>query len=178
MSAKPPVIRSTSLPGLGLFLIVIMAYMFASMAIGEKIAQINPQFETLPVFIGLGIFFALFLGHVFLSRLFITRNFHKAFKMLRRGENHKTAIPLFEQSFTFFQTHQWVDDARAITLLSPAAMSYREMCLVNIAYCYSHLGDKDKAKHYYEKTIELFPNSSIASSALKMIETFSNDNES
>ncbi|WP_144803871.1 tetratricopeptide repeat protein [Maribacter sp. MAR_2009_72] len=48
-------------------------------------------------------------------------------------------------------------------------MSYREMALANIGYCYSQIGDGKKAKEYYERTLKEFPGSGLAKSALNMM---------
>ncbi|PHQ61052.1 MAG: hypothetical protein COC08_06375 [Maribacter sp.] len=48
-------------------------------------------------------------------------------------------------------------------------MSYREMALANIGFCYSQIGDGIKSKEYYERTLKEFPESGLAKSALKMM---------
>ena len=43
------------------------------------------------------------------------------------------------------------------------------MALLNIAFCYSQKGNGSKAKEYYEKTLQQFPGSEMAKSALRML---------
>ena len=45
------------------------------------------------------------------------------------------------------------------------------MALVNIAFAYSQIGNGEKAKEYYLRTLDEFPESGMASSALRMIES-------
>ena len=84
-------------------------------------------------------------------------------------ENFKDAIPDFEKSYAFFKKYEWIDKYRFITLLSSSKMSYREMALANIGFCYSQIGDGIKSKEYYERTLKEFPESGLAKSALKMM---------
>jgi len=56
-------------------------------------------------------------------------------------------------------------------MMSPSAMSYREMALINIAFAYSQIGNGKRAKEYYERAQKEFPNSGMANAALKMIES-------
>ena len=55
--------------------------------------------------------------------------------------------------------------------MSASAMSYREMALCNIAFCYSQIGKGMKAIEYYQRVLKEFPNSGLAQSALRMIES-------
>jgi hypothetical protein len=54
--------------------------------------------------------------------------------------------------------------------MTPGAMSYREMALVNIAFCYVQIGDGVQARLSYEKCLERFPRSEIALSTLRMMD--------
>lgn len=72
------------------------------------------------------------------------------------------AIHRFEQSYTFFSEHPWIDRWRYAVLLSSNQCSYREMALVNIAFCYVQLGRREDALHYYQRALEQFPNSTLA----------------
>jgi hypothetical protein len=88
-----------------------------------------------------------------------------------RGRKWEAAIPHFESSYAFFSAHQWIDRFRSVILMSPSAASYREMALVNVAFCYSQLGHGTEAKSVYERALREFPGSPVASSALKLIES-------
>ena len=85
------------------------------------------------------------------------------------AEKFKDAIPDFEKSYAFFKKHEWIDKYRFITLLSSSKMSYQEMALANIGFCYSQIGDGIQSKKYYERTLKEFQESVLAKSALKMI---------
>ena len=43
------------------------------------------------------------------------------------------------------------------------------MALNNIAFCYGQLGDGEKAKEYYERTLNEFPDSGIARAGLRLL---------
>lgn len=117
-----------------------------------------------PPFYGLVTYLILSFG----LRTFIPHNHNKGMKYVKKNK-FAEAIPCFEKSYNFFKENNWVDKYRFITLLSSSAMSYREMSLTNIALCYEQLGDIFKAKEYYEKTLEEFPNSEIAKSGLNLL---------
>ena len=104
----------------------------------------------------------------FSLRNLIPRDHRKGIKK-NNAEKFKDAIPDFEKSYAFFKKNEWIDKYRFITLLSSSKMSYREMALANIGFCYSQIGDGIKSKEYYERTLKEFPESGLAKSALKMI---------
>lgn len=83
----------------------------------------------------------------------------------------KGAIDDFKASYTHFKEKEWIDQYRAVTLLSSSKLSYLEMALVNVAFCYGQIGDGENAKAYYEKALEEFPDSQIAQTALKMLDS-------
>lgn len=81
------------------------------------------------------------------------------------------AIREFEASYAFLSRYRWLDDYRCVFLMSPAAMTYREMALINIAFSYSQLGDGAKTVEYYRRTLNEFPENQMARAALSMIES-------
>ena len=87
-----------------------------------------------------------------------------------RANSFDKAIEEFGASYRFFERHPWLDRFRYITLFSSSRVGYREMALLNSAYCYARLGDDRKAREYYEKTLKQFPESEIAKSALQMFD--------
>ena len=101
-------------------------------------------------------------------RRVIAKNFRQGMKLVKQ-QQFSNAIPFFEKSVDFFNRNKWVDKFRSITLLSASKMTYKEMGLCNIAFCYSQIGDGQKAKEYYERTLNEFPNNILAITALKMI---------
>lgn len=100
---------------------------------------------------------------------------HKKGIQFTREQNFTEAIHHFKNSAEYFKKNSWLDRYRFITLLSSSNMSYREMALNNIAFCYSQIGDGKKSKEYYEKTLSEFPNSIIAKTALNFFEAAKNN---
>jgi len=111
----------------------------------------------------------LLLAYSYGTRYCIAHHHRQGIELARQRE-FAAAIPLFEQSLEFFDRHSWLDRWRWITLMSSAAASYREMDLVNIGYCYGQLGDSAKAREYYEQALARFPESGLASSALRKLD--------
>lgn len=85
-----------------------------------------------------------------------------------RNKKYDLAIDEYKKSYEFFQKYRWIDKYRALCLLSSSRISYSEMALANIAYCYGQIGEGTKSKEIYEQTLKEFPNSEIALAALKM----------
>ncbi len=98
--------------------------------------------------------------------------YHQQGMKLVKQQKFENAISLFIGSVDFFAKHQWIDKYRFLTLLSASKMTYKEMALCNIAFCYSQIGNGTKAKEYYEQTLKEFPKNGLAIAALKMINLF------
>ncbi|MCH7726751.1 MAG: tetratricopeptide repeat protein [Planctomycetes bacterium] len=113
---------------------------------------------------------AVYLIYSFGSRKLIPRA-HRRGMRLSQTQQFEDALRAHEESYEFFTRHSWLDLYRSITMMSPSAMSYREMALINIAFAYSQIGNGKKAKEYYQRAHEQFPDSGMASAALKMIES-------
>lgn len=113
---------------------------------------------------------AVYLVISFGLRRFIPRD-HRAGIALSRREMFAQALPCFERSYEFFTRHRWLDDWRFITLLSSSRISYREMALLNIAFCYGQTGEGKKSLEYYERVAREFLDSRIAEASLKMFES-------
>lgn len=103
----------------------------------------------------------------------IPRNHRKGIALYKAGK-YAQAIEEFKKSDSFFAEHAWIDKYRFLTLLSSSKSSYREMALLNIAFCYSQIGDGTISKEYYLKTLGLFPDSELAKTSLKMMESVQN----
>src|SRR5574343_93684 len=76
---------------------------------------------------------------------------HRQGMNLVKQQQFEMAIPLFENSVEFFTKNNWIDKYRFLTLLSSSKMTYKEMGLCNIAFCYSQTCNGQKAKEYYEQ---------------------------
>ncbi|GMV39058.1 MAG: hypothetical protein AMXMBFR64_07740 [Myxococcales bacterium] len=94
---------------------------------------------------------------------------HRAGIRLLRARRPEQAIGAFERSIAFFERHPWVDRHRALVLLSPSRMCYREMALVNIAFAWGQLGDGVRMKQTYERALAEYPDNPIAAAALQQI---------
>jgi hypothetical protein len=110
----------------------------------------------------------IYLVVSFLLRNIIARSHRKGISLTKRKEFEK-AIPCFQKSYDFFSRHPWLDTYRYILILSSSRISYREMALVNIAFCYSQINRGPEAKLFYERTLKEFLDSEIAKSSLNMI---------
>jgi tetratricopeptide (TPR) repeat protein len=116
--------------------------------------------------VGSGMYLAYSLG----SRSLLTRAHRKGVRLSRTGR-YSEAIHAYEESFRFFSRHPWLDRFRAIAMLSPAALSYREMALCNMAFCHAQLGQGAKAKDLYRAVLAEFPGNALAATSLLMIES-------
>jgi len=83
----------------------------------------------------------------------------------------KEAISQFENAYQFYSRHKWIDQGRFVLLIS-SNVSFREMALVNIAFCYSQIGNGNKSKEYYQRILAEFPDSSFAEVSLNAIKAF------
>ena len=118
----------------------------------------------------------IFVSAALFLRNTIARHHRKGMRLVRAGK-YKEAILEFEKSLEFFSKYSWVDKLRFITILSSSRITYKEMALVNIAFSYTQIGKGKLAKEYYEKALELFPDSQIAKSALNMILSVENSSK-
>jgi len=119
---------------------------------------------TDPFFFGALTYLILSFG----LRNLVTKDHRQGMKLVKKQE-FEMAIPQFEKSVAFFTKNNWIDKYRFLTLLSPSKMTYKEMGLCNIAFCYSQIGNGQKAKEYYEQTLKDFPKNGLAIAGLKMI---------
>jgi tetratricopeptide (TPR) repeat protein len=88
--------------------------------------------------------------------------------LIKEGK-FEEAIACFEKSYHFFSRNSWIDKYRYVTLFSASKMSYKEMALCNIAFCYSQVNEGLKAIEYYERTLQEFPENGLAKTGLKML---------
>lgn len=86
-----------------------------------------------------------------------------------KTEDFENAIPDFEKSFEYFKNNNWIDKYRFLVLLSSSRITYKEMALNNIAFCYGQIGHGEKSKEYYERTLSKFPDSILAKVGLRFL---------
>lgn len=103
----------------------------------------------------------------------IPHHHKKGISLCKRG-NYVQAVEEFKKSYHFFSRHLWIDRYRYLTMLSSSKVSYTEMALLNIAFCYAQLHDTELAIEYYQKTLERFPDSEMAQRLLNMISSVEN----
>ncbi len=113
----------------------------------------------------------LYVAYSLLSRRLIASDQRRGIRLVKRKEFEK-AISCFERSYDFFTRHPNLDRYRSIIMFSASLASYREMALVNIAFCYSQIGNGEKTKQYYRKALEIFPDSGIAQTGMNIVSAF------
>jgi len=138
-----------------------------------------PQLAVMAVLIGVYYFagarqFVMYGAFTYLALSFTLRNFvaakHTQGVALIKRSQFSNAIPMFEDSYELFSSHPWLDKYRYLFMLSSSAVSYREMALSNIAFCYVRDGDLIRGKEYYEKALAQFPGSELAINGLEFIQ--------
>jgi tetratricopeptide (TPR) repeat protein len=114
-----------------------------------------------------------YIGLSILLRNILAKD-HRDGLRLAKQENFTDAINKFEKSVDFFTKNSWLDKYRFLTLLSSSKMTYKEMSLCNIAFCYSQTNNGKKAKEYYEQIIKEFPENGLAIAGLRLINSVEN----
>jgi len=104
------------------------------------------------------------------SRWLIAKR-HRVGMNLVKQHRFEEAIPEFQESLKFFDRNSWIDRFRSVVLMSPSAPGYREMALVNIAFCYGQINQGIQARRYYEECLERFPDSELAKTAIRMLDS-------
>lgn len=107
---------------------------------------------------------AILLKHVLIRH-------HRRGVALYKRKEFAAAIPEFEASLAFHQRHPWVDRCRHLLFLSVSPVTYREMALYNIAYCYGQIGEGARSLEYYQRTLAEYPNSELAQAALRFFKS-------
>jgi len=110
----------------------------------------------------------VYLSYSFGSRFVIARHHRHGIKLSRAGEYSK-AIEAYKMSYVFFSRHVWLDRFRSLFLLSSSAMCYREMALINTAYCQFQLGEMEPARETYQRALDQFPNNQFSRMGLHAI---------
>jgi len=113
-----------------------------------------------------------YLIYSFGSRRLLTRSHRAGIRLVKRGQ-FAEASKRFQESLQFFERYPWIDRFRSFVLMSPSAVSYQEMALANIAFCYGQLGNGEQSRTYYKKCLERFPESGLATAALRMLDSVS-----
>ncbi len=110
----------------------------------------------------------IFVGYAQASRAIVLSGLTHGLRLTKR-EQYQEAIDELRHCYNFLSDHPWIDDFRAIVLLSPSEFSYRESCLCSIAYCLFRSGMVGEARRAYEEILILFPNNPLAKQSLEAI---------
>jgi hypothetical protein len=140
--------------------------------VGILIAVATYYGSTMPILTGTIAYLVL----ATLIRLLLTSHQRRGMYYARAGRL-ELAIPEFQKSYEFFHRHPWLDELRYIFLLSTSRVSYREMGLLNLAYCDLWADRGDDAVRTYLRTIEEFPNSGLAWTGIKLFQQGGYDGE-
>jgi len=150
-------------------------------------ASVIPQILLIGIFIY--IFYLLNIGDPFIfgaltylilsfGLKYIFTSAHRKGINLVKQQKFADAIHYFEKSADFFFKNSWIDKYRFLTLLSPSKMSYREMGLCNIAFCYSQIGNGLKAIEFYQQTLKDYPENGMAKAGLNMLNSLDDKSQS
>ena len=154
----------------------------------QEIAWVSLVLQLL--FVGLLILIAVLIGFskpiltgtltylviALVLRLLLTRH-HRRGMYLAREFMFDEAIPEFQKSYEFFHRNPWLDWWRYALLLSASQTSYREMALLNMAYCDIWSDRGEDAVRTYLRAVEEFPNSGMAWAAIKIYQSGGHDGE-
>ncbi len=161
MNSKTPFVRQVSWP------LVVPQFLAIIASVTIVHTVLRPDKFVHSLMLGCAIYIAYSIG----SRQIIASAHRTGIRLSKQGK-FQEAISQYERSYQFFAKHKCVDRFRSLVLMNPSAISYREMALVNIAFCHGQLGNAELTKEFYEKALQEFPNSGIAKVSLNMIDTF------
>ena len=155
MGQRLPTIREISWVAFG-WQLVVLALLIATM-----FAVVGPRH-------GVTLGAVAFLAWRLCAHQLVARH-HRTGIRLMRARRLEPAIAAFQRSLAFFERYPWLDRYRAVVLLSPSRMCYREMALVNIAFAWGQLGNGVLMKQAYERAHAEYPENPIALAALQQI---------
>ena len=113
------------------------------------------------------IYWLLLLGLTLVRKRMVY--WYRAGMALIKQEKFREAIPFFEKGYHYFKQNPRADKYRLILLANCSRMTYQEMALCNIAFCYSQLGEIEQAQEYYLKVMEYFPDNVVARTSLNVL---------
>lgn len=109
-----------------------------------------------------------FIAIVFLLQWMIPHHHRQGLALIRQN-NFTEAFLCFQESYDYFTKNAWMDNYRAFVIFSVSRISYKEMALLNMAYCVLQMKEVEKAKKLYERTLEEYPNSEMAKIAIDFL---------
>ena len=156
---KIPVVRQTAWQSV-LFQFVILAIFVTIVSIFQG------GFTLQAIMIGV----IIHVVYQAIIKILIERPVTGGIKLIQKRK-FEEAISLFEKAYQFYSQNKWIDQGRYFLLIS-SNVSFREMTLVNIAFCYSQIGNGLKSKEYYQRILAEFPESAFAEVSLNAIKAF------
>lgn len=109
---------------------------------------------------------------IIVPRNLITKKHRKGMRLLKKG-NFDEAIVCFQESYDFFDKNEALNKYVA-PLFSASKITYKEMALLDLAFCYLKKQEGAKAKSIYEQTLREFPNSMMAKHTLEVFDVIKN----
>lgn len=157
-----------------------------SLPVAKQIAWISllPQLGFTLFLVGL--YYILGVAHSFLFGIvtylvgssliqFVAVKDHRQAGRAVKSGDFRAAVAGFQSGYDFLNKYPWIDKYRYVVLLSSSKISFREMALNNIAFCYSQIGEGEKAISYYNQMLSEFPDSDLAKAALNFIAAIRKD---
>ncbi len=160
---KVPVSRQINWPGV----LYTVAFYLLILVIIRPFA---PSFAYLPATI-------LYFLTTLLPQYIFSKHHRNGMHFVRQRK-FMDAIPHFEKSRIFFERHRWIDKYRLFIMGNVSAISYHEMALCNIGFCYGQAGQIQESKKYYEAALSKFPESGLATTALQFIRAAESSSDS
>jgi tetratricopeptide (TPR) repeat protein len=162
MSQRMPVVRQLHWKGLTPQFIVLAALVLVLYVVFPKLGIIR---DFLIAALAYFIFCRIMRG-------IFTRD-HRSGMRAYHARKFQDAISHFESSYRFFSTHRQLDRRRSVLFGVSSQNPYRVMALCNTAYCYSQIGDGQRAITLYEQALHEEPDCALAKGALNMLRSVS-----
>jgi tetratricopeptide (TPR) repeat protein len=153
--SKIPVFKSISiisfLPQAAILIVIFEIFRYLNV----------PKYELLSVL-------AFIMLSIYL-KIIIPRSHRRGILFIKKN-NYESALLCFHVSYRFFKRFYWIDKYRALFLLSASKLSYQEMALANMGFCYIRLDKTDEARKMYTRLLKEYPKNHQARQALQELE--------
>jgi tetratricopeptide (TPR) repeat protein len=139
---------------------------FGAMAILAVVA--HAAFRNLGVQLDIFIAALAYLVFCRVMRAKFTQD-HRSGMKAYQAKRFREAISNFEASYRFFSAHRRLDVWRSLLFGVASPNPYRVIALCNMAYCYSQVGDGQRAIKLYEQALHEKPDCALAKASLNML---------
>jgi hypothetical protein len=112
--------------------------------------------------------FAQILFSRSIKLMLMPRSVYTSTELIGQAEFNKT-IPFLDNSIEYFNKHAWIDQYRILLMISSSKGSIKESLICNKAVCLLRNGNVKESKALYNRVLEEFPHSNLASSMLNII---------